>query len=236
MPGINCLYIEYFIVKCRIFKSSRIMRKTFQFVVLLFITIILVSCQSKEEKAAEFIKNELSKTLYDFESYQPIETTVTEAKMTMYNDSACWTKAAALAYGMKKATEYLEEMKDAKERMEIWRPSYYSSSYSDSQYYKYKEEYEDNLEKAKNAYDICKGLAAELKKQIANLDTAKVIGWEAKHRFRCKTRGGNSTIGDYRYVLDKDFKKVLLQEDTDDEDESAIRDVLKAVLNGDFDD
>lgn len=212
------------------------MRKTFQFVVLLFITIILVSCQSKEEKAAEFIKNELSKTLYDFESYQPIETTVTEAKMTMYNDSACWTKAAALAYGMKKATEYLEEMKDAKERMEIWRPSYYSSSYSDSQYYKYKEEYEDNLEKAKNAYDFCKGLAAELKKQIANLDTAKVIGWEAKHRFRCKTRGGNPTIGDYRYVLDKDFKKVLLQEDTDDEDESAIRDVLKAVLNGDFDD
>lgn len=212
------------------------MRKTFQFVVLLFITIILVSCQSKEEKAAEFIKNELSKTLYDFESYQPIETTVTEAKMTMYNDSACRTKAAALAYGMKKVTEYLEEMKDAKERMEIWRPSYYSSSYSDSQYYKYKEEYEDNLEKAKNAYDICKGLAAELKKQIANLDTAKVIGWEAKHRFRCKTRGGNSTIGDFRYVLDKDFKKVLLQEDTDDEDESAIRDVLKAVLNGDFDD
>lgn len=212
------------------------MRKTVQFVVMFFITIILVSCQSKEEKAAEFIKNELSKILYDFESYQPIETTVTEAKMTMYNDSACWTKAAALAYGMKKATEYLEEMKDAKERMEIWRPSYYSSSYSDNQYYKYKEEYEDNLEKAKNAYDICKGLAAELKKQIANLDTAKVIGWEAKHRFRCKTRGGNSTIGDYRYVLDKDFKKVLLQEDTDDEDESAIRDVLKAVLNGDFDD
>lgn len=212
------------------------MRKTVQFVVMVFISIILVSCQSKEEKAAEFIKNELSKTLYDFESYQPIETTVTEAKMTMYNDSACWTKAAALAYGMKKTTEYLEEMKDAKDRMEIWRPSYYSSSYSDNQYYKYKEEYEDNLEKAKNAYDICKGLAAELKKQIANLDTAKVIGWEAKHRFRCKTRGGNSTIGDYRYVLDKDFKKVLLQEDTDDEDESAIRDVLKAVLNGDFDD
>ena len=40
----------------------------------------------------------------------------------------------------------------------------------------------------------------------------------------------------YAKELDKDFKKVLLQEDTDDEDESAIRDVLKAVLNGDFDD
>ena len=213
------------------------MRKALQILTLGVISILMVSCQSKEEKAAEFIKNELSKTLYDFESYQPIETTVTEAKMTMYNDSACWKKAAALAYGMKKATEYLEETKEAKEHMDIWgRPSYYSSSYSDNQYYKYKEEYEDNLEKAKNAYEICKSIAAELKDQIAKLDTAKVIGWEAKHRFRCKTKGGNSTIGDYRYVLDKDFKNVILQEDVDDEDETAIRDVLKSVANGEFDD
>ena len=212
------------------------MRRTVLFMIIGFITIIMSSCQSKEEKAAEFIKNELSKTLYDFESYQPIETTVTEAKMTMYNDSACWKKAAVLAYGMQKATKYLEDMKDAKEHMDIWgRPSYYSSTYSDNQYYKYKEEYEDNLDKAKNAYEICKSLAGELKKQIAKLDTTKVIGWEAKHRFRCKTRGGNSTIGDYRYILDKDFKTVILQEDTDDDDDSAIREVLKSVVAGDFD-
>ncbi|MBQ0064073.1 MAG: hypothetical protein KBS94_08695 [Prevotella sp.] len=213
------------------------MRKTFHYLTISLVAVLLVSCQSKEEKAAEYIKNELSKTLYDFESYQPIETTVTEAKMTMYNDSACWKKAAALAYGMKKATEYLEETKSAKEHMDIWgRPSYYSSSYSDNQYFKYMEEYKDNLEKAKNAYDICKSIEAELKKQIAKLDTAKVIGWEAKHRFRCKTKGGNSTIGDYRYVIDKDFKNTILQEDMDDDDESSIRDVLKSVANGEFDD
>ncbi len=213
------------------------MKRKVQFVIIGIVSIIMVSCQSKEEKAAEFIKNELSKTLYDFESYQPIETTVTEAKMTMYNDSVCWKKAAALAYGMKKVSEYIEETKNAKERMDIWgRPSYYSSTYSDNQYYKYKEEYEDNLEKANNAYEICKGIAAELKKHIAKLDTAKVIGWEVKHRFRCKTRGGNSTIGDYRYIIDKDFKTVILQEDTDDDDETAIRDVLNAVVKRDFDD
>lgn len=211
------------------------MRKIFHYLTISLVAILLVSCQSKEEKAAEYIKNELSKTLYDFESYQPIETTVTEAKMTMYNDSACWEMAATLAYGMKTTTEYLEETKSAKEYMDIWgRPSYYSSSYSDNQYYKHKEEYEDYLEKAKNAYDICKSIAAELKKQIAKLDTAKVIGWEAKHRFRCKTKGGNSTIGDYRYVLDKDFKNTILQEDMDD-DESSIRNVLKSVANGEFD-
>lgn len=212
------------------------MNRRVQFLIIGIISIVMISCQSKEEKAAEFIRNELSKTLYDFESYQPIETTVTEAKMTMFNDSVCWKKAEALAYGMKKVSEYIEETKNAKKNMDIWGiPSYYSSTYSDNQYYKYKGEYEENLEKAKNAYDICKGIAAELKEQVTKLDTAKVIGWEAKHRFRCKTKGGNFTIGDYRYVLDKDFKTIVLREDTDD-DETSIRDVLNAVVNGDFDD
>lgn len=40
---------------------------------------ILSGCKSKEEKALEIIKNEMFKTLYDFESYQPIETKVDSA-------------------------------------------------------------------------------------------------------------------------------------------------------------
>ncbi|WP_455524175.1 hypothetical protein [Porphyromonas endodontalis] len=213
------------------------MRKYFQSAIISILVIAMASCQSKEEKAAEFIKNELSKSLYDFESYQPIETIVTEAKMTMYNDSACWENAAALAYGMKKTREYLGKVEDAEKLMDIWgRPSYYSSTYSDNQYYKYRKEYDENLEKAESTYETCKSIAAELKKQIAKLDTAKVIGWEAKHRFRCKTRGGNSTIGDYRYVFDKDFKTIFLEEDLDGEDESAIRDALNGVVAGEFDD
>ncbi len=212
------------------------MKAKVQFLVMGIISIVmLISCQSKEEKAAEFIKNELSKTLYDFESYQPIETTVTEAKMTMFNDSVCWRKAAALVYGVKEASEYFDKADRAEAYMNIWgSPSYYSSTYSDSQYYKYKEEYKENLEKAINAFEVCDSIAAQLKGQIAKLDTAKVIGWEAIHRFRCKTSGGNSTIKDYRYVLDKDFKTIILQEDMDEEPD--IRDALKSVVNGDFDD
>ena len=213
------------------------MKNSLKLMMFVMFATYFVSCQSKEEKAEEFIKNELSKTLYDFESYQPIETTVTEAKMTMYNDSACRSKAAVINYGIKKVKEYLEDSKNAKEHMEIWgKPSYYSSSYSDNQYYKYKEEYEENFEKGKNAYELCKNLADELKKDIANLDTTKVVGWEARHRFRCKTKGGNSTIADYRYVFDKDFKHVIVKEDIDDEDESRIRDVLESVVQGDFED
>ena len=212
-----------------------IMKRLLKLIMFAMFATYLVSCQSKEEKAEEFIKNELSKTLYDFDSYQPIETTVTEAKIAMFNDSACRSKAALIDYGIKKAKEYLNDAESAKEHMEIWgEPSYYSSSYSDNQYYKYKKEYEENFKKGRDAYEFCKALATELKEDIAKLDTTKVIGWEVKHRFRCKTKGGNSTIADYRYVFDMDFKHVILKEDKDDEDESRIRDVLVSVIQGDF--
>ena len=206
------------------------MRKTFNYLVISLIAVLLVSCQSIEEKAAEYIKNELSKTLYDFDSYQPIETNVTVAKMTMYNDSACWRKAAEIADYIKEAAEFIEEAKSAKKHMDIWgRPTYYSSSYSDDQYYYYKKIYEDNLANAEFLLERSERIVAEFKEKIAKLDTAKVIGWEVKHRFRCKTKGGNSTIANYRYVLDKDFKNTILQEDIDDEDDIFIRTFIFAA-------
>lgn len=214
------------------YNKDKFMRKTFNYLVIGLIAILLVSCQSKEEKAAEYIKNELSKTLYDFDSYQPIETNVTVAKMTMYNDSACRSMAADIAEYMKEYTEFLEEAKSAEEHMDIWaRPTYYSSSYSDDKYYYYKKIYEDNLSNANFILYLSERVVAELNEKIAKLDTAKVIGWEVKHRFRCKTKGGNSTIADYRYVLDKDFKNTILQEDIDDEDDISIRAALKFVAN-----
>ncbi len=37
---------------------------------------VMSACTSREEKVAETIKNEMFKTLYDFESYQPVETKI----------------------------------------------------------------------------------------------------------------------------------------------------------------
>lgn len=194
--------------------------------------ILLSGCKSKEEKAAELIKDELSKTLYDFDSYQPIETIVIEAKANAYNDSACWRRGAALAYGMQKMVEYINQASEAKDHMDIWgEPSYYSSSYSDRQYYKYKRERDEAMDKAQQIGLLCKNIASEIKDSVSYLDTTMVIGWEVSHRFRCKTRGGNSTIGDYRYIIDKDFKNVLLREDLDDDDDKHVREAIESALS-----
>ena len=59
--------------------------------------------------------------------------------------------------------------------------------------------------------------------------TKLYIGWEAKHKFRCKTRGDNSSIADYIFVFCKDIKTILLYEDVDDEDEIQIRKLLDQI-------
>jgi len=193
--------------------------------------LLLSSCKTNEEKAAELIKNELSKTLYDFESYSPIETSVNVAKISLYNDTALWNKGVMLANYMKETLEYMDKSEKAKELMELWgKPSYYSSSYSDNKYYKFKDEYTDAIAKVIVEGALCKVIAQELRDTLSKIDTTQVIGWEVSHRFRCKTRGGNAAIGDYRYIIDKDFKKVLLREDKDDKDDQYVRMALGTVL------
>lgn len=193
--------------------------------------LLLTGCQSKEEKADELIRKELFKTLYDFESYQPIETTIKEAKLNLYNDTAFWRLGAVLAYSMDQSMEHIEKSKEAENHMNIWGPpTAYSSSYSDRRYYEYRNEYMEHLEKALEIGRTCKSLAGTMRDSLLQCDTTQVIGWEVSHRFRCKTRGGNLAIGDYRYIVDKDFENIILREDKDDDDDKKIRAALGTVL------
>lgn len=197
------------------------------------VPFLFTCCKSKEDKAAELIKTELSKTLYDFDSYQPIETIVKEAKGTAYNDSLCWAKAAVLSVGMEQYIEKAHEATQSVERAQIWgAPSYYSSSYSDRKFYEYMKEGRNNIVEANLAAMVCNGIADSLNRMIQGLDTTNIIGWEVQHSFRCKTRGGDSEIAHYRYVIDKKFKKVLIQEDTESKNDKHIREAMQMVIDG----
>lgn len=57
--------------------------------ILFLATVVLVmtGCKSREEKAAELIKQEMFKTLYDFESYEPIEIKIDSAFTSIYTDT-----------------------------------------------------------------------------------------------------------------------------------------------------
>lgn len=211
------------------------MKTTYLLLLLIVLPLAFTSCKSKEDKAAELVKNELSKTLYDFESYEPIETKVSEAYETAYNDTTCFRQALAICYVMEKTSKAFDEANDAKERAEIWGPpTYYSSSYSDSQYRKYSNEAKEKADEGLKGYELFKTMGAALTDSIKILDNKKVIGWEIKHRFRCKTKGGQNTIADYRYIVDPDFKVVYFCEDIDDDDYKHAREIIDSALKGEL--
>ena len=120
--------------------------KTLLFIVV-SATMLLSGCKSKEEKANELIKDDMFKVLYDFASYEPIETNIDSAFTSVYTDSIITRHAYFIKIAIEKADEYLDEMKDARKTMEIWSDGY--SSYSNSRYYEAKNKFNENLEKAK---------------------------------------------------------------------------------------
>ena len=196
----------------------------------IFAAFSVTGCKSNEEKANELIRTELSKTLYDFDSYQPIETIVKEAKNTALNNEECWAYAMVAISFLNDATKDIEKAKNAQEYMEIWGPpTYYSSSRSDRKYYEYKKECNEHLANAERNLKKSKVATDSLKCIKIRLDTMRIIGWEVNHKFRCKSKGGYASIGNHKYIIDKNFEKIIFQTDTDDEKYSMIIDILTNV-------
>ena len=188
---------------------------------------ILSGCKSKEEKALEIIKNEMFKTLYDFESYQPIETKIDSAFLSAYTDSVIIKHGYILNEFLKDANEALKEIKEANRDMGIWSDSY--SSYGREQNYEAKEKADKGLKKANLYIEIMNAQSDTIKQLVQNIKP-DFYGWKVTHKFRCKTKGGNSTIGDYIYYFDKNVKNIIYQEDTEDEDLVKIKNLIKEAI------
>ena len=205
------------------------MKKFFYFLAAVIVAVTVTSCKSKEENAAELIKQELSHVLCDFGSYEPIETVVTEAKHIPTNDSACVNKALdAIAYH-ELAVEYAEDSKSALETMCIWgSPSRYSTSYSDNRYYESKYEFIESLKKANICIKKYNSSIDDLKILMKNTSPSETIGYNVEHTFRCKSKGGIWLITQYRFVVDKKIKKIIFCVNEKDE----VSDFIESVQNG----
>lgn len=197
------------------------MKKLFYFLAAVIVAVTVTSCKSKEEKAAELIKQELSHVLYDFGSYEPIETVVTEAKHIPTNDIACINKALdAIAY-YELAVEYAKDGKSSLEMMCIWgSPSRYSTSYY---------EFVDAVKKANTCIKKYNSSIDDLKIMMKNTNPSETIGYNVEHTFRCKSKDGIWSIEHYRFIVDKKIKKIIFYVDEDEKDE--ISDFIKSVQN-----
>lgn len=198
------------------------MKKLFYFLAAVIVAVTVTSCKSKEEKAAELIKQELSHVLYDFGSYEPIETVVTEAKHIPTNDSACVNKALDAITYYELAVEYAEDSKSALKTMCIWgSPSRYSTSYY---------EFIESLKKANICIKKYNSSIDDLKIMMKNTNPSETVGYNVEHTFRCKSKDGIWSIIQHRFIVDKKIKKIIFYVDEEENDE--VYDFIKSVQNG----
>lgn len=187
------------------------------------IVFMVSSCKSKEEKANELIKAELFKTLYDFSSYEPIETIIDSAFTSIYTDSTILTHAYIIKGCIDRLDNYISEINSTRSSMDIWGDSY--SSYSTRRYNDAKEKFETTLEKANTDVKKMNESMLLIKGKIEKFEPS-YIGFQAKHKFRCKSKGGNFTIGNYLYIIDDKFDKIISVIDLDDDENEEMKKII----------
>ncbi|MFS2831143.1 hypothetical protein AAH084_22135 [Bacteroides faecis] len=201
------------------------MRKILSF---LFVFLLLCSCQSREEKVAELIKQEMFKTLYDFESYEPIETKIDSAFTSIYTDSIIKSYAYIARAFLDDVEENLDKIKDDRNTMEIWSDSY--SSLGRSKYNEALKNYGERLDKTKRYMEVVNNYMDSIKIISSNFKP-EFYGWKASHKFRCKNKGGNFDLGNYIYVFDKKMNSIIYKEDIDDDSNNKIRNIIDEAIN-----
>jgi hypothetical protein len=191
--------------------------------------IIFVGCQSKEEKAYKLIKDDMFKILYDFSSYEPVETVLDSAYTSVYRDSCIREYAILLLEDLSTAREYISESDQSFEEAKMWKRSLYLYG---SQYKEAIREMDESLEKAKEHMLKVKEFQNLIKKRAKELPV-EFLGWQTKHRYRCKSRDGNYDIGDIFYLFDKKLEKIIHRQNLDDEEYRKLEGVIKEALKSD---
>lgn len=206
------------------------MKKVLLSLLAVSICLLFAQCKSKEEKANELIKDYMFKNLYDFESYQPIETKIDSAFHTIYNDSSAMYYAYSMILSKERNKQLESDYESISSSIDIWCDSYsYYSSYSYKKCQECREEARENLrkrlfwmERVEFYRDSLVGLADTLQNEF--------IGWQVAHDFRCKTKGGNPDIGHYVFVMDKNLKTIISMKDLKDDDEKDIKSIINESL------
>ncbi len=172
--------------------------------------LVICGCgKNIEEQAQEAVKNELHKTLYYFDSYEPLETKVDSAFNTPENNSDVRELMKIVWEQMDQVKEFAAELENAERTI---------ASLSDARKlggsfaYDYNEAVKDKVyveTKIKDNLKVVYENALKFSKFISQADSS-FIGWRVMHTYRAKTRGGDPSIGREVYIFSKDFKKVLL--------------------------
>ncbi len=169
--------------------------------VLSTVALLITSCKSREEKALETIKADMYKTLNDFDSYQPIETVFDSLENNVYGDTTNIERVRKIAELAHKGDYINEKYQEALGQLDYWAK------------YKHldlgKEKMTEYKEKADEYNELLQEYAEPLKTEVTKFHNGNLkkkgefYGWRVTHKFRAKTKSGESSIYTYTYFMDK---------------------------------
>lgn len=197
---------------------------------LIILTLpLIISCKSKEEKALALINESMFKNLFDYDSYQPIETSIDSAFTSIYRDSVAILYAAVADRLFNEWDNNFEKSREYSRRADTYKKSYNN---------------QDSYLFATNKAEELMGLSQHcLESSSLYIDSVimrmnqlnpEFIGWSAEHKFRAKNKEGTPMILTFFYILDKNFTRILEEERMDDNSKSRGREIIRNILNEDF--
>lgn len=178
------------------------------FLYLTVITLFLItmsSCQSKEAKAEKLISEQIKKS-ENVESFEPISTTVQDAKQTPFNDSITWNLALKMVWETQSHIEMAQEFLN-----------------------------ENDAEMLIDGLDIVyksrmNKLIDSINCRISELDTSKIIGYEIYQYATGKLKNGGRHELHLRVVANSAIDKILIFEETTSSDSKACKDMINAAI------
>lgn len=195
--------------------------------------VVLACSQSPEQKAETLIKESLKKTLFNPETYKPVETKVDSA-FAPYDDTELYELIAKVGELNAKYEELERKAKFAKTSMAIYNDSY--STFGKNQYENDKAEYEEISEELeqvrKRALKLIEKIVVALKSE------KKFIGYKAIHNYRADDNSGNTLIGNTVYFIDENFTEVkyAMQLDEYNEVQEGMTDLFERMEEAEAED
>ena len=194
----------------------------------------------REKRAEKIAKETVVKSLYYPDTYEPVETVVDSAYVSIYTNTDA-LDAAYKIIDLKQELENLQwDYEQALSDVSLYGDfSYDRSTYRKEKYRQAKGELADAEKKLKNC-------EADLKKQeniirtcYETINEGEFCGWGITHRFRAENGNGNKLIGDVLILTDKDMENVVnvfTSDEFDDHNINKLQDVIDEVLDEESED
>ncbi len=185
-------------------------------------SIILLSGCSKEKKVAKLINDYYFKTLDDFDSYKPVETTIDSAFNVPMLNSEIVKGCQGAYHHIASALINYNIYKLYNEKFYLYNS--YSSDYAYFQMVKANDSCKMYMDSIKCNYKNFMIAYKNIHNIIKSIDKKKFDCWKVKHSYRTNIQGSGIELESETFYIDKKCQEILFVETemTDEQFLSAI--------------